>query len=302
MKARLHRRDGKRVVRVRKLTIVLLIACCAALGHPSTARAEGPPEISEEATLGAGYFDPTPGESPHGGYTTSTDKCKVCHAVHGAAVSGQRLLRSEAANACTFCHITGGFAIDQPYGIDETGYTIDYENNHASSHEGSTYAGCQSCHSVHGSDTEDTAAFAPGKILRDDPGGAVAPGGVTSMNEFCVDCHDNRSGAGCGADACHNGGTGGPQDHVYVNTEDGGTSHVMTAADGTRAFIDSSDCRDCHSGGNTGLSPTTGNSFPHLTLGAQFLMDTHDTTTGLDEVCLSCHVNGAGDAGVGKTF
>lgn len=60
--------------------------------------------------------------SPHAGYSTTTGKCKVCHAVHGAGTSTngvmaptEKLLRSTAANSCTYCHLgTGAFATD-PY-------------------------------------------------------------------------------------------------------------------------------------------------------------------------------------------
>jgi hypothetical protein len=76
----------------------------------------------------------------------------------------------------------------------------------------------------------------------------------------------------------------------------------MKAADGTHAFGDSTDCRSCHSGGGTDGTPTSGNSFPHITSGAQFLVDSHTQTTKLDEVCLDCHLNGTATSGVGKTF
>ena len=67
----------------------------------------------------------SPSVSPHSGYSTTTGKCKVCHAVHGAGstdVTGttlnatEVLLRSTKANACEFCHLTGGtFAMDPYY-------------------------------------------------------------------------------------------------------------------------------------------------------------------------------------------
>jgi predicted CXXCH cytochrome family protein len=289
---------------VRRLLVVLLLTCFAVFALSSVAFAASPPGIVEDGVVNSGYLPPASGSNPHGGYTDSTDKCKVCHAVHGAKPPGEKLLRGlSSAGACTFCHITGGFTIDRPYGTDETNYTEDYENNHTDRHMGSR--GCVGCHSVHGADTEDTTAFAPGKILRDNPGGAIAAGSVTSLNAFCTDCHDmrDRKKQGCGSSTCHS--VGRSESHVYINTAANGTSHVMKAQDGIHAFGDSTDCRSCHRGGGTNEARANGNSFPHITSGAQFLVDTHTQTTKLDEVCLDCHLNGtvgSATAGVGKSF
>jgi hypothetical protein len=67
----------------------------------------------------------SPSISPHSGYSSTTGKCKVCHAVHGAGstdITGttlnatEVLLRSTKAGACEFCHLTGGtFAMDPYY-------------------------------------------------------------------------------------------------------------------------------------------------------------------------------------------
>ena len=67
----------------------------------------------------------SPAVSPHSGYSTTTGKCKVCHAVHGAGSTDptgttlnatEVLLRSTKAGACEFCHLTGGtFAMDPYY-------------------------------------------------------------------------------------------------------------------------------------------------------------------------------------------
>ena len=47
------------------------------------------------------------GKGPHGGYDSSTNKCKVCHAVHRAE-GAYFLLRSDTqADACSYCHIGG---------------------------------------------------------------------------------------------------------------------------------------------------------------------------------------------------
>jgi len=43
--------------------------------------------------------------NPHGGYDTSTNKCKVCHAVHRAEGTYYLLRASSQDDACDFCHI-----------------------------------------------------------------------------------------------------------------------------------------------------------------------------------------------------
>lgn len=54
--------------------------------------------------------------TPHGGYTTTTNKCAVCHAVHRAPASGTVLTAISGASftpltytkGCAFCHALGG--------------------------------------------------------------------------------------------------------------------------------------------------------------------------------------------------
>lgn len=46
--------------------------------------------------------------SPHGGYDSTTNKCKVCHAVHRAQGAYYLLRADSQDDACTYCHIGGG--------------------------------------------------------------------------------------------------------------------------------------------------------------------------------------------------
>jgi predicted CXXCH cytochrome family protein len=47
------------------------------------------------------------GTGPHGGYDTTTNKCKICHAVHRAN-GAYFLLRSDTQDdACAYCHLNG---------------------------------------------------------------------------------------------------------------------------------------------------------------------------------------------------
>lgn len=337
--------------------------------------------IAEDGAVNSGFVDPVAGQNPHGGYSNTTNKCKVCHAVHGAADGGEKLLRTTVryyntpkpatscgqitggggsychfggtstpypANSpsedspsmsCVYCHITGPYAITKVYGGDPTNYWDestghDYANNHASSHamspDNSGYQGCTSCHSVHGGGTWDPVP-PPGDynpatyILRNNPAsvyydaywGAYSAGAwtkngsprkVTTMDEFCRDCHDmtglngaNPAGSTWCSDHCHRTFETYTPDGsrhsglqaaglITQNTEPNGVSHIMTAnlnnADGQpRALAGTEHCTSCHNGGNH----TASNSFPHMTSGAQFLADDHTVATQLDTVCLDCH-------------
>jgi hypothetical protein len=69
--------------------------------------------------------------SPHGGYATNTNKCKVCHAVHRAEGAYYLLRADSEGDACDYCHIGGGAHSDlavydlNPAGTDTTnGHTI----------------------------------------------------------------------------------------------------------------------------------------------------------------------------------
>ncbi len=152
-------------------------------------------------------------ESPHQGYISTSAKCKVCHAVHGAGmnptdtiggIQTEKLLRTEVADACVFCHVTTNFGVPA-YGGNVNYYLESSANPplsaHSSGHLTSGYEGCASCHSVHGADTLGDGTY----ILKTDPARGVtsaspvadAYGGfgafitpVESQRDFCLDCHD----------------------------------------------------------------------------------------------------------------
>ncbi|MDR1775163.1 MAG: hypothetical protein LBS17_01695 [Actinomycetes bacterium] len=91
-------------------------------------------------------------ETPHGGYTTTTTKCSVCHSAHratGSATVGviqDNHLTDGGANACLQCHTAWGSA--------KVDMLVEWSNNsnqHANgphTHRG----GCSACHTggIHG--------------------------------------------------------------------------------------------------------------------------------------------------------
>lgn len=208
---------------------------------------------------------------PHGGFTSGTNKCKSCHAVH-AATGTYKLLRSnDLATACDYCHV-GGSAI-----TTKKVYV-------ASTYQGEHNIGAN--------------------IATPDRG----TGTLVNANE--LDCKDCHSGAPHGTNSNADMLVAGTLDAVCTSCHEanaaGSDSHVLDGSpDNTRAWSASDNCRDCHSG-----TSTDSDIFPHRTNGLNFLRNTYtngaSTTTNLDSVCGDCHTqNGSFTAyttGVGKTF
>ncbi len=189
----------------------------AAAAHTST-KSGGywPYDPKTQVFIGSGVVQASPTISPHAGYSTTTGKCKVCHAVHAAGMTDEAgtallpsedLLRSTDANACTFCHLTGGtFAMDpyfDPTDPVNTSIANYYSNDsapptgttkwnlngvsdssagrsgHSATHghdnpqgvaaQFKSYKGCVSCHAVHGANTMGQGEF----ILKNDPAKGV---------------------------------------------------------------------------------------------------------------------------------
>jgi hypothetical protein len=80
--------------------------------HDTTEKAEGSYTAVDNTT---GKYE----TNPHGGYDSSSNKCKICHAVHRAE-GAYFLLRADTQDdACNYCHI-GGSAFS-----DTTVYTLN---------------------------------------------------------------------------------------------------------------------------------------------------------------------------------
>lgn len=275
-----------------------------------------------------GYLTPTMGtyDTPHGGYTTSTSRCKICHAVHSP--SGTYLLTRSTSNdnVCNVCHRGGAALSDEVvYGGLDTGGAAPGLGLHnvgdvdgvggATAIPDSTgitlgvaYWGnvspislnCKSCHSPHGSDIIGSPV-STNLILRRDP--AYNTGEATTISEFCTDCHNRNTKANAGGEP------------GVINVEHNGATHIMTTATSMSisnfstwvqvAWSPSDTCRSCHSGGTATVGGTLDStsatySWPHETVGLDLLADGYTQTTTLDEVCLGCHVSGGN--GVGLTY
>ena len=92
-----------------KRAIILVLAAVFVLSMTTFAFGYGY-DTSGTTTIGGNtYYISGEVTDPHGGYAASTDKCKVCHAIH-QATGTYVLLRSGATNAlsaCEACHVAG---------------------------------------------------------------------------------------------------------------------------------------------------------------------------------------------------
>lgn len=306
----------------KNIVIVVLGATFAALAFAAPALAD----LGNSGFVSWGDVEGTGGNpssetslSPHGGFSTSTVKCAVCHAVHQANKSGSEvLLRSSVANACTYCHIDlKGSAETSVYDGVMTNYTVETEYGHQSYSGGLEGVKCEQCHQVHAAEQFMTAnKYLRKKILigsktQDlldsyyDPRIATAPGSGDPKDEaltkWCTRCHKP-----------------GQEDwkYSYYSPYYSDSTHVMKAAgayagDGTAAtgktvaWASSEYCRSCHSKGY-GTS-----RWPHWSPSKRFLVSadsssavaqdiTGATSTSTDGVCLRCHRDGTN--GVGTSY
>lgn len=251
--------------------------------------------------------------SPHGGYTTASVKCKVCHAVHNAtALGSELLLPSTVADACNYCHVGGAGGYTQVYAGDPNNYSgTDYKNAHnwyESSPGNWTGVTCGKCHQVHAAAQQMTANSAlTVKLLKnftfwDFTAGAPLSSDdtQTAMTKWCAGCHFTLSTPPLGGE------------HYAVDFNLG--SHIMTTTEtnysnpsatytGQVAWKDSTYCQSCHAS-DYGTA-----AWPHYTQGVQFLVEATSSVDATmpasnasqDGVCLRCHRDGSG-AGAGLGF
>lgn len=281
---------------------------------------------------------PGMGTSPHGDYDVGTQKCKVCHSVHGAAPNGQALLRSTISEACSYCHITANVSDYIVYGgVIDNYYGQDFQNAHNAGVTGGLTGGCVDCHTVHKAYTKmPVNTWLQAKILKGAPDDgapsepnydplAGAPDPDTddtkeeAMSKWCTKCHRSGNEVPYGyyndyAQNMADYGMGyGLIEYTHIMKDLAADGDIYDAQDrgGSLeptqvAFASSKACSSCHAS-NYGDSSRR---WPHYTEGARFLISAGDVSspatatpigkTRYDGVCLRCHRDGS--RGVGLTW
>jgi hypothetical protein len=251
--------------------------------------------LMSSVALAAGYKTWTGPGTPHSDYSSTSDKCEVCHAVHGAGPSGEILLGAGSpptgftvANACNYCHITTTTSVQRPYGDNTFNYTLDTRWNHsgvgydsignpaakASLPASTVVATCARCHATHGANTLPSTAFPTTTIAKINPSSVAGAdaGGATAEEQrrsYCANCHrrDHFSTTYNGAAPANYFG------YSHVMNSNAGQDYGNPAASfsGIVAWTNSVSCEYCHTVNFS--SPTTWparerNSFPHFVGGA----------------------------------
>lgn len=208
------------VLTVTALSLMGSIALAGGWSTVSDTPATHSPDTGVWGTVNGGG----PAGGPHGNFSASTNKCRVCHAVHMAdpanrasygdegSPSWRLLANSDRLSECNFCHGDTGATGKRPYAAKS--YVVKGEHTLGSTvipdaTGGTLGAGglsCGDCHSVHGAGTIGWSAGGwENKILRLNPNkdGAILAAGVTgaapdtttvdrSQTNFCSDCHNRN--------------------------------------------------------------------------------------------------------------
>lgn len=209
----------------------------------------------------AGTYDGSGLDSPHGGFSSSTNRCRVCHAVHLAGSGSWRLLRDgtslngedrgmDRASECNYCHGLTGATQKRPFrpktfevlGEHTLGSTIIPDAS-AATEDLPSELSCGNCHTVHGagslhsSQTSATSGKWGSKILRQDPNGdgailaegfagrsdasEMATDAYATLSNFCGDCHNQNPNWNTSEDPSGESTRANGMSHVQGPTADG---------------------------------------------------------------------------------
>lgn len=235
--------------------------------------------------LSEGYNEPTSTISPHGGYATTTNKCKYCHAVHLAEGSYMLTRANTVFESCDYCHGDGsgaGTIIVTNFEGHTTGKNAIYLGEAPGGIDGHKWYSstsnpltCLTCHSVHGNISRVVVLSDLDKnyLLVNNPDGTGTPfNSSNTLSEWCADCHPLMFGSN--------------EQPKLINNEPI-FSHSSSRTVVTTPIIDADDgrnygpsCKQCHSS----------SLFPHGQggTGRDMLKDSFDGIS-LDNVCNDCH-------------
>lgn len=269
----------------------------------------------------AGYNDPLQytdtglyPQGPHGGYTTSTNKCKECHAVH-LATGSYRLTRADTASeACDFCHGATSTVNAPKISLNSNGHGLSTAQQASTAVKAPAdnipgYSiqpamwGCDGCHSVHDALTVKLADEPTTKLLKADPNpgktylyydpslvDTATKETTQTLTHWCSSCHNANFGSHKDAkQAMVNDTTTTVYGHDVSAT--GITTDPVTGfalnVDPDNSQNNGPKCKQCH--------VAAGGNFPHSGSAPSMLMTGTDLVTNpnLDQVCITCHDTGA---------
>jgi hypothetical protein len=263
--------------------------------------------LFNQQAFAAGYLSAL-GIMPHGGYTIASNKCKICHAIHGTEPGSYHLLPKKISSldweGCEQCHSeASSFSAPVVYSIpgakgehsidgsawlipDSTkslgliGYSPGLQPSKGTSTRYSSRvkhwrAGkpvaslrCLHCHSPHGNNV-----MGGPNILRRDP--ARDGGKAQTLSQFCGDCHNKN----------------------YVTYYNGSSHPLADPSSRKIAWGSAKACTGCHRSARS----SNGGQFPHQSVGVKLLKAQYNGIN-MDTVCLDCHRSLDGLEGVGLSF
>lgn len=296
---------------IEKGSIVIMMALCLVAIAGASANADiVPTDIRPPYNDPLQYLSST--DTPHGGYTTSTNKCKECHAVH-LATGSYYLTRADARRqVCDFCHGIGGATTkivvlnEEGHGLSvtqESSETVTAPDDTDPPYQVATSDwGCPECHSVHNNYTVKLAGYTTNKLLRADPNQGKTylyytpvDGETTqTLSQWCSTCHNANMGLHTDPKRVHIGSI---ETTAYGHDVSG--DGYTTLFDGY-ADVNPDDglnkgptCKQCHPATGIGGSfPHSSENTPAVEGGAKApdMLMSGAKSSELDKVCGSCHL------------
>jgi hypothetical protein len=172
---------------VSKRALILVLAVVAIVAMTAIPAFAGGYNNPTQYKRSTGYFS-----GPHGGYTTTTNKCADCHATHYATGSYMLLRANSREAACDYCHGGGGgstinIQMDNDYNAGAytmaqasaittttsgygTGHTLGFTGNAPAdinpAYSDANGFACFDCHTPHGNSARVMTTFAnPGRVM-----------------------------------------------------------------------------------------------------------------------------------------
>ena len=245
------------------------------------------------------------GGVPHGGYVTTSDLCKSCHALHGATGEFRLLRANEAADACDYCHGQSGIVDTERVWLDSEGHGTSQTTGFLQAPDDTTLStfpvsewGCTSCHSVHDNDTIILGGegFTRSKLLRKEPNASKqypltfydSEDASQSVSQWCTNCHGANFGAYSTTKTVAGESRWG-HDVSSAGYKDETSPTPWADVDSFDGINDGPKCSQCHtsSGAPAGIT----RKFPHAGGSGKKMLKAGTELDKLDDFCTGspCH-------------